>query len=90
MIVAIAKLLGINRLIVTAGLIGLAAAGVWGVYAYVKHQGAEEVRTELREKNNEAGIAGSEARMSRADCHRRGGMYDFRTGKCSGLETGGR
>lgn len=61
--------------IIAAGVAIIAATGaVWGGYELIKHIGAEEVRQEIKDQTNEAGIKGSEARMSRADCNARDGI----------------
>jgi hypothetical protein len=72
--------------IISWAVIALVVSGaVWGGYELIKHRGADQVRTEIERQNNEAGIKGGEARLSRRDCNDRGGVYDFRRGVCTGL-----
>lgn len=90
----VAGALGIDRTlagIVTAiAAILLASGALWGGYALIKGQGADEVRTEIERQNHEAGINGAQARSDRADCVASGGVYDFRTGRCVGAPAGNR
>jgi hypothetical protein len=77
--------------VITWAALALAASGAaWGGYELIKHRGAAQVRTEIERQNNEAGIKGGEARLSRRDCNDRGGVHDFRRGVCTGLATGDR
>ena len=77
--------------IVTWAAIGLVGAGVaFGGYELVKHIGAADVRAQIERQDNEAGLNGSAARLSRRDCVGRGGVYQFDTGLCEGLKAGGR
>ncbi len=90
MLAFIANALGINRAFVWIGAVMLAAGVIWGVYEFIKHQGADEVRSEIERQNNEAGLKGGEARLSRRDCVDAGGVWDFRAGKCAGPAAGDR
>lgn len=81
---------GLAKLIVWAGLILAAGVVVVGGYELIKHRGAEEVRNQIKEQNDEAGLAGSGARLSRRDCVAAGGVYHFDTGVCAGVEAGDR
>lgn len=77
--------------IVTWAAIGLIGAGVvFGGYELVKHIGAADVRAQIERQDNEAGLNGSTARLSRRDCVDRGGVYQFDTGLCQGLKAGDR
>jgi uncharacterized membrane protein YjfL (UPF0719 family) len=77
--------------IITWAAIALVVSGaVWGGYELIKNRGADEVRDQIERQNNEAGNKGSEARLSRAECVAAGGLYDFRTGHCTGLAAGNR
>lgn len=81
---------GIAKVIAIAIGILVALGAVWGCYEIVKRRGADEVRQEIKDQVNEAGIKGSEARLSRADCVTRDGVYDFRRQVCTGLAPGDR
>lgn len=87
-ITVIARLLGVDQLAaqVIAIMITIAVAlgSAWGVYAYIKHRGAEEVRTQIERDNQDAIRKGIEASRSFDDCVAAGGVWDFRRQRCSG------
>ncbi|TJW57456.1 MAG: hypothetical protein E5X59_00590, partial [Mesorhizobium sp.] len=78
----IASRLGVSSTIASVIAIGvavLAGSGVaWGVYAYVKHIGAEEVRERIERDNQDAIRKGIDASRSLDDCIAAGGVWDFR------------
>lgn len=74
--------LPVARLVVGGAALLLAAGALWGVYAMIKNQGAEEVRREIERKDHEAGQAASEARDRLRKCFERGGLPDLVTGEC--------
>lgn len=80
----IARLLGVDTAIVwiIVALLGIASAG--GLFFIVRDMGADAARIEQERRNNEAGIQGGEARLTRADCVRCGGVYHFDTRRCDG------
>ncbi|RWP64933.1 hypothetical protein [Mesorhizobium sp.] len=90
----VASLLGVNRTlagIIAIGMAVLAASGAaWGVYAYVKHQGAEEVRDKIEKDNQDAILKGIEASRSLDECVAAGGLWDFRRQRCSRASLGPR
>ncbi|MER8503880.1 hypothetical protein [Mesorhizobium sp. M1142] len=93
-ITLVAGMLGVNRQL--AGIIAIgvtivvASGAAWGVYAYVKHKGAEEVRQKIERENHDAIDKGLDARMSFDDCVAAGGVWDFRRQRCSGASLGPR
>ncbi|RWP31837.1 hypothetical protein [Mesorhizobium sp.] len=90
----VAGALGVNRTL--AGVIAIGAAVVvasgaaWGVYTYVKHQGAEEVRDKIEKDNQDAIRKGIEASRSLDECVAAGGVWDFRRQRCSRATLGPR
>lgn len=90
----IASRLGVSSTIASVIAIGvavLAASGAaWGVYAYVKHIGAEEVRERIEKDNQDAIRKGIEASRSLDDCIAAGGVWDFRRQRCSRTTLGPR
>ncbi|TIP07785.1 hypothetical protein [Mesorhizobium sp.] len=90
----VAGALGVNRTL--AGIIAVGAAVIvasgaaWGVYAYVKHQGAEELRERIEKDNQDAIHKGIEASRSLDDCVAAGGVWDFRRQRCSRATLGPR
>lgn len=90
----IASRLGVSSTIagvIAIGVAVLAASGAaWGVYAYVKHKGAEEVRDQIQKDNQDAIRKGIEASRSLDDCIDAGGVWDFRRQRCSRATLGPR
>ncbi|TIQ18878.1 MAG: hypothetical protein E5X51_23435 [Mesorhizobium sp.] len=90
----IASRLGISSTVASIIAIGatiLAASGAaWGVYAYVKHIGAEEVRERIEKDNRDAILKGVEASRSLDECVASGGVWDFRRQRCSRTSLGPR
>ncbi|MCF6120915.1 hypothetical protein L2449_29240 [Mesorhizobium muleiense] len=90
----VAGALGVNRTL--AGVIAIGAAVVvasgaaWGVYTYVKHKGAEEVRDQIQKDNQDAISKGVEASRSHDECIDAGGVWDFRRQRCSRATLGPR
>ncbi|MER9278704.1 hypothetical protein [Mesorhizobium sp. M0522] len=81
---ALANLIAIGAAIVVA------SGAAWGVYAYVKHKGAEEVRIQIEKDNQDAIRKGIEASRSFDNCLAAGGVWDFRRQRCSSVSLGPR
>lgn len=81
---------GLAKIIAVGIAVTAALCVLIGSYQFVKYRGAEEARREIKDQNNEAAFKGSEARLSRADCVARDGVYDFRRQVCTGLALGDR
>jgi len=90
----IARLLGVSpdvvKLIAIVIAIAVALGSAWGGYAYIKHRGAEEVRTQIQKENTDAIKHGFDARLSFDECLAAGGVYDFRHQRCAGASDGAR
>ncbi|TIT19906.1 MAG: hypothetical protein E5W81_05745 [Mesorhizobium sp.] len=90
----VASLLGVNRTLAAIIAIGaavvVASGAAWGVYATIKHKGAEEVRDQIQKDNQDAIRKGIEASRSLDDCIDAGGVWDFRRQRCSGTSLGPR
>ena len=84
MIPLIARALGINTALAWLAVVVLAIGALGGIYLTIKGMGADEARLEQERRNNEAGIKGGGARLTRAECVRCGGVYIFDTGRCDG------
>lgn len=77
--------------IVAWALIALAVSGTaLGVYEFIKHKGAEEVRAKIERENQDAIRNGIDAARSYSDCADAGGLWDFRRQRCSGATLGPR
>ncbi|MER8556155.1 hypothetical protein NKH37_29045 [Mesorhizobium sp. M1217] len=83
----VASRLGVSQALANLIAIGvaivLASGAAWGVYAFIKHKGAEEVRAKIEKENRDAIEKGLGARMSFDDCLAAGGVYDFKRQRCS-------
>lgn len=90
----IARLLGVSpavaQLIAIWVAIAVALGSAWGGYAYIKHRGAEEVRTQIERENQDAIRKGIEASRSFDDCVADGWVYDFRRQRCTSPSDSGR
>ena len=66
-------------------LLGVAIAGalIW-LYAEIRDQGADAVRTSIERQNNDARNAADDARSAYDRCLDAGGVFDFASGKCRG------
>lgn len=64
--------------------LGAAVAGVLFAAFYIYDKGGDNVREDLRRQNDRAADTADGRAMSYSDCDKRGGVYDFYTGKCSG------
>lgn len=86
--------LGVSRLV--GGVIGWAAIALvasgaaLGVYEFIKHKGADEVRAKIEKGNQNAIHKGIDARMSLDECIDAGGVYDFGRQRCGAATTGPR
>ncbi|MER8628508.1 hypothetical protein NKH55_01860 [Mesorhizobium opportunistum] len=85
---------GVSRLV--GGLIGwavvalVASGAALGVYDFVKHKGADEVRAKIEKENTDAIHKGIDARMSLDECIDAGGVYDFGRQRCDAATLGPR
>ncbi|WP_287149508.1 hypothetical protein [Mesorhizobium sp.] len=90
----IASRLGVSSTIagiVAIGVAVIAASGAaWGLYATIKHKGAEEVRDQIQKDNQDAIRKGIEASRSLDECIDAGGVWDFRRQRCSRATLGPR
>ncbi|WP_287099531.1 hypothetical protein [Mesorhizobium sp.] len=90
----VASRLGISQALASVVAIGvtilIASGAAWGAYAYIKHQGAEEVRDQIQKDNQDAITKGIEASRSFDDCIDAGGVWDFRRQRCSRASLGPR
>ncbi|RWD34122.1 MAG: hypothetical protein EOS34_17445 [Mesorhizobium sp.] len=90
----IASRLGVSSTIagiVAIGVAVIAASGAaWGLYATIKHKGAEEVRDQIQKDNQDAIRKGIEASRSLDECIDSGGVWDFRRQRCSRATLGPR
>lgn len=70
--------------------VGMVAASIaaiaYGTYI-VRERGAESERAKIEKENLNAGTNAEKYRSKLHDCLESGGMYDFYTGKCSGVKT---
>ncbi|MBZ9711632.1 hypothetical protein FJW08_32180 [Mesorhizobium sp. B3-2-1] len=86
--------LGISRLAAGAILwaaIALSASGAaLGVYEFIKHKGADEVRAKIEKDNQDAIRKGIEASRSFYDCTSAGGLWDLPRQRCSSPPGGDR
>ncbi|TPM25720.1 hypothetical protein [Mesorhizobium sp. B2-3-4] len=86
--------LGISRLAAGAviwGAVALFASGAaLGVYEFIKHKGADEVRAKIERENTDAIRKGIEASRNLDDCTSAGGLWDFRRQRCSSPPGGDR
>ncbi|KRB26342.1 hypothetical protein [Mesorhizobium sp. Root172] len=86
--------LGVSRLV--GGVIGWAAIALvasgaaLGVYEFIKHKGADEVRAKIEKGNQDAIHKGIDARMSLDECIDAGGVYDFGRQRCISATLGPR
>jgi len=94
LITFLADRLGVSRLV--GGVIGWAAialvasGAVLGVYEFIKHKGADEVRAKIEKGNQNAIQKGIDARMSLDECIDAGGVYDFGRQRCTSATLGPR
>ncbi|RWB96509.1 MAG: hypothetical protein EOQ56_25660 [Mesorhizobium sp.] len=90
----VAGVLGVNRTLAGVIAIGtaviVASGAAWGVYATIKHKGAEEVRDQIQKDNQDAIRKGIEASRSLDECIDAGGVWDFRRQRCSRTSLGPR
>ncbi|CAH2399269.1 hypothetical protein [Mesorhizobium ventifaucium] len=90
----VAGALGVNRTLAGVIAIGtavvVASGAAWGVYTYVKQQGAAEVRDKIEKDNQDAIRKGIEASRSLDECVAAGGVWDFRRQRCSRATLGPR
>lgn len=90
----IARLLGVPpdvaQIIAIWVAIAVALGSAWGGYAYIKHRGAEEVRTQIEKDNQDAIRKGIEASRSFDDCVAAHGLWDFRRQRCAGPSSSAR
>ncbi|WP_051370667.1 hypothetical protein [Mesorhizobium loti] len=86
--------LGGSRLaggIIAWAVIAVVASGATlGVYEFIKHKGADEVRAKIQEDNQDAIRKGIDARMSLDECIDASGVYDFGRQRCRAATTGPR
>ncbi|MER9206829.1 hypothetical protein [Mesorhizobium sp. M0771] len=61
-----------------------------GVYEFIKHQGADELRAKIEKDNTDAIHEGIDARMSLDECLDAGGVYDFGRQRCASATLGPR
>ncbi|RUZ76911.1 hypothetical protein EN943_15635 [Mesorhizobium sp. M7A.F.Ca.US.006.01.1.1] len=86
--------LGVSRLV--GGVIGwavialVASGAALGVYEFVKHKGADEVRAKIEKDNQDAIRKGIDASRNFDDCNSAGGLWDFRRERCSSPPGGDR
>ncbi|MER8511666.1 hypothetical protein NKH47_01750 [Mesorhizobium sp. M1060] len=80
-------LAGVVAWAVLAFAVGGAALGV---YEFIKHQGADELRAKMEKDNTDAIHKGIDARMSLDECLDAGGVYDFGRQRCTGATLGPR
>ncbi|WP_376704668.1 hypothetical protein RQ479_07955 [Mesorhizobium sp. ISC25] len=90
----VASRLGVSQALANIIAIGaavvVASGAVFGVYVFIKHKGAEEVRQRIERENRDAIDKGQDARMSFDDCLAAGGVYDFKRQRCSRAALGHR
>ncbi|MER9183612.1 hypothetical protein [Mesorhizobium sp. M0767] len=93
-ITLVAGRLGVSQalanLIAIGAAIVIAIGAALGVYTFIKHKGAEEVRQKIEKENHDAIDKGLDARMSFDDCLSAGGVYDFKRQRCSRTSLGPR
>ncbi|BAB53683.1 hypothetical protein [Mesorhizobium japonicum] len=86
--------LGVPRLaagvIVWAAIALVASGAALGVYEFIKHKGADEVRAKIEKGNQDAIRKGIDARMSLDECIDAGGVYDFGRQRCTAATLGPR
>lgn len=63
--------------------IGAAVASVLFAAFYIYDKGGDNARDDVRKQNDKAASTAYERAVSYSDCDKRGGVYDFYTGKCS-------
>ncbi|RWC91633.1 MAG: hypothetical protein EOS72_02970 [Mesorhizobium sp.] len=86
--------LGVSRLAgasigwAVIALVGWGAG--FGVYEFIKHKGADEIRAKIEKGNQDAIHKGTDARMSLDECIDAGGVYDFGRQRCNAATTGPR
>ncbi|RWF39713.1 MAG: hypothetical protein EOS46_30480 [Mesorhizobium sp.] len=94
LITVIVGRLGISRMVAGAviwAVIALAVLGAaLGVYEFIKHKGADEVRARIEKDNQDAVYKGIDARMSLDECIDAGGVYDFGRQRCNAATLGPR
>ncbi|TPL30163.1 hypothetical protein [Mesorhizobium sp. B2-4-7] len=94
LITLVARLLGVSPAVANIIAIVAALAAVsgtlWGGYELIKHWGAQEVRDQIRQENQDAINKGIEASRSFDDCIAAGGVWDFRRQRCSRATLGRR
>lgn len=93
-ITMIAVRLGVSRLLggaIAWAVIALVASGAAvGVYEFIKHKGADELRAKIEKGNQDAIHKGVDARMSLDLCIDAGGVYDFGRQRCNAATLGPR
>lgn len=62
--------------------IGAAVAGVLFAAFYIYNKGSDDALDGVRKQDDKAARTAYERAMSYSDCDKRGGVYDFYTGKC--------